>query len=176
MCCCSATCNNLLSCELALCCQTESIRNITGCHLPCMTKDILRKIVIVIGSFYLIVSLLPVSYYIMHALIPKIILENPQQDLEDLQLSNLSIGVIIALLINLFLNVAFVAGVIHKIVRKCFLIIWMIISIICIALHGSGLIYCTYAGLGSVASTLLNKRRNKSETSGDQYFHYLYIF
>lgn len=169
-------CTTVSSCDLEsfeskICCQTESC---IGCRLTCMTKDILRKSVVGIGSVYLIISLLPVSYYIMHALIPKIILQNPQQDLQDLQLTTLSIGVIIALFINLLLNLAFLMGVEMKLVRKACLIVWLIISTCCITIHGSGLIWCTYAGLGSVASTILNKRKTESETKGDQYFQHLY--
>ena len=49
--------------EAKICCHAKDNQN-TGCRLPCMSNAILRNVVVTIGSMYLIVSLLPVSYYI----------------------------------------------------------------------------------------------------------------
>ena len=169
---CCLTLHDIELCESKICCQGNG-NNTSGCDSPCMTRTVLRNIVVVVGILYLIISLLPVSYYILHAIIPKILLQNPN-DLQDLQqLSSLSVGIIIALLVNVFLNLAFLIGVDAKLARTPFLFTWMGISIGCVVLHGIGLIWLTYTGLGKAASTFLEKQKSETKIQGDQYFLHL---
>ena len=140
-----------------------------------MSSAILRNVVVTIGSMYLIASLLPVSYYILHTIIPKVLLTDPAKDLRDIQqLSTLSVGMISALLVNLFFNVGFLIGVEIKLKRQIFLVMWMITSIFCIVFHGVACIYLTYVGLGSCASNILEKRKIEKETQGNKYFPTVY--
>ena len=140
-----------------------------------MSSAILRNVVVTIGSMYLIASLLPVSYYILHTIIPKVLLTDPAKDLRDIQqLSTLSVGMISALLVNLFFNVGFLIGVEIKLKRQIFLVMWMITSIFCIVFHGIACIYLTYVGMGSSASNILEKRKIEKETQGNKYFPTVY--
>ena len=160
--------------EAKICCHAKDNQN-TGCRLPCMSNAILRNVVVTIGSMYLIVSLLPVSYYILHTIIPKVLLTDPSKDLRDIQqLSTLSVGMISALLVNLFFNVGFLIGVEIKLKRQIFLVLWMITSILCIVFHGIACIYLTYVGMGSSASNILEKRKIEKETQGNKYFPTVY--
>ena len=166
MCCCS-TLRDLESCESKICCQAKGFcDHFSCCQLPCMTKNVLRKIVILIGLLYLLISFLPVSYYITHNIIPKVLLQDPS-DLKELQqLSTLSVGILIVLLINFILNLVFLMGVEVKLARQSFLLLWMGIGILCKVLCGIGLIWLTFTGLGKIASTMLEVQ--KSETAKAQ--------
>ena len=160
--------------ESKICWRAKGNQN-TSCRLPCMSSAILRNVVVTIGSMYLIASLLPVSYYILHTIIPKVLLTDPAKDLRDIQqLSTLSVGMIIALLVNLFFNVGFLIGVEIKLKRQIFLVMWMITSIFCIVFHGIACIYLTYVGMGSSASNILEKRKIEKETQGNKYFPTVY--
>ena len=160
--------------ESKICWHAKGNQN-TSCRLPCMSSAILRNVVVTIGSMYLIASLLPVSYYILHTIIPKVLLTDPAKDLRDIQqLSTLSVGMISALLVNLFFNVGFLIGVEIKLKRQIFLVMWMITSIFCIVFHGIACIYLTYVGMGSSASNILEKRKIEKETQGNKYFPTVY--
>ena len=160
---CCSTFRDLESCESKICCQTKGFcDNFSCCPLPCMTKNVLRKIVIFIGLLYLIISLLPVSYYITHNIIPKVLLQDPS-DLKDLQqLSTLSVGILVALLINFILNLVFLMGVEVKLARLSFLLLWLGIAILCKILCSVGLIWLTFTGLGKVASTMLERQKSQA--------------
>ena len=167
-----ACCSNLRdleACEAKICCLTKGFcDNFNCCQLPCMTKNCLRKIVIFIGILYLIISFLPVSYYIIHNIIPKVLLQDPS-DLKDLQqLSTLSIEVLIILLINFILNLIFLWGVEVKLARQSFLLTWLVLSIVTVVLCGIGIICLTFMGLGKIASIMLERKKaTTTEANGD---------
>ena len=168
MSCCSSL-RDLESCEARICCQTKGFcDNFEFCQLPCMTKNCLRNIVIFFGVLYLIISFLPVSYYITHNIIPKVLLQDPG-DLKDLQqLSTLSVGILIILLVNFLLNLVFLWGVEVKLARQSFLLIWLGLSILTLCMCGIGLIWLTFTGLGKAASSMLEGQKKETiDANGD---------